>query len=199
LIKKGGKSRRRGKNDTENDKRELVFKEEGQGNYEQITGDCNIIKLNIFFIIEYAQVTKMLGNGRVDAQCFDGVKRLATIRGKLRKKVWINQGDIVLLSLREFQDEKADVIQRYNPDEARQLKSYGELPDNAKINEADTNFGGEEEDDVEFDFDIDDVKYPFINSIFYVYKLIIILIDLNHLAPPFSPPFLLLLSYYTIE
>jgi translation initiation factor 1A len=138
----------------------------------------------------------MLGNGRVEAQCFDGVKRLATIRGKLRKKVWINQGDIVLLSLREFQDEKADVIQRYNPDEARQLKSYGELPDTAKINEADTNFGGEEDDDVEFDFDIDDVKYPFISSIFYVYKLIIIiLIDLNHLAPPFFPIFF---YYYRI-
>ncbi|GAA5803287.1 eukaryotic translation initiation factor 1A, Y-chromosomal [Pilaira anomala] len=133
---KGGKSRRRGKNDTENDKRELVFKEEGQ---------------------EYAQVLKMLGNGRVEAQCFDGVKRLALIRGKLRKKVWINQGDIVLLSLRDFQDEKADVIQRYNPDEARQLKSYGELPDTAKINEADNNFGGEEDDEVEFDFDIDDI------------------------------------------
>ncbi|KAL9553157.1 Translation initiation factor 1A, partial [Mucor atramentarius] len=132
---KGGKSRRRGKNDTENDKRELVFKEEGQ---------------------EYAQVLKMLGNGRVEAQCFDGVKRLALIRGKLRKKVWINQGDIVLLSLRDFQDEKADVIQRYNPDEARQLKSYGELPDTAKINETDNNFGGEEDDEVEFDFDIDD-------------------------------------------
>ncbi|CAO0795114.1 hypothetical protein V8B55DRAFT_1517212 [Mucor lusitanicus] len=133
---KGGKSRRRGKNDTENDKRELVFKEEGQ---------------------EYAQVLKMLGNGRVEAQCFDGVKRLALIRGKLRKKVWINQGDIVLLSLRDFQDEKADVIQRYNPDEARQLKSYGELPDTAKINETDNNFGGEEDDEVEFDFDIDDI------------------------------------------
>ncbi|KAI8084331.1 eukaryotic translation initiation factor 1A, Y-chromosomal [Gilbertella persicaria] len=133
---KGGKSRRRGKNDTENDKRELVFKEEGQ---------------------EYAQVTKMLGNGRVEAQCFDGVKRLALIRGKLRKKVWINQGDIVLLSLRDFQDEKADVIQRYNPDEARQLKSYGELPDTAKINETDNAFGGEEDDEVEFDFDIDDI------------------------------------------
>lgn len=106
---------------------------------------------------EYAQVVKMLGNGRVEAQCFDGVKRLALIRGKLRKKVWINQGDIVLLSLREFQDEKADVIQRYNPDEARQLKAYGELPDTAKINEADANFGGEEDDEVEFDFDIDEI------------------------------------------
>jgi initiation factor 1A len=29
----------------------------------------------------------MLGNGRLEAQCFDGEKRLAHIRGKLRKKV----------------------------------------------------------------------------------------------------------------
>merc|ERR1719378_569699 len=52
--------------------------------------------------------------------CFDGEKRLAHIRGKMRKKsnalrqVWINQGDIVLLSLRDFQDDKADVIQKYS-------------------------------------------------------------------------------------
>jgi hypothetical protein len=36
---------------------------------------------------EYAQVIKMLGNGRLEAMCFDGVKRLCHIRGKLRKKV----------------------------------------------------------------------------------------------------------------
>ena len=66
---KGGKNRRRGKNENERDKRELVFKEDGQ---------------------EYAQVAKMLGNGRLEAMCFDGVKRLCHIRGKLRKKVWIN-------------------------------------------------------------------------------------------------------------
>lgn len=29
----------------------------------------------------------MLGNGRIEAQCFDGEKRLAHIRGKMRKKV----------------------------------------------------------------------------------------------------------------
>lgn len=37
--------------------------------------------------LEYAQVIKMLGNGRLEAMCFDGVKRLCHIRGKLRKKV----------------------------------------------------------------------------------------------------------------
>jgi len=47
----------------------------------------------------------------------------------MRKKVWINQGDIILLSLRDFQDNKGDVILKYTADEARTLKSYGELPE----------------------------------------------------------------------
>lgn len=126
---KGGKNRRRGKNENENEKRELVFKEEGQ---------------------EYAQVTKMLGNGRLEAMCFDGVKRLCHIRGKLRKKVWINSGDIILLGLRDYQDTKADVILKYTADEARNLKTYGELPESAKINE---NAGIEDDFDENITFD----------------------------------------------
>ncbi|KAI5310101.1 Translation initiation factor 1A [Ascosphaera atra] len=127
---KGGKNRRRGKNENDNEKRELTYKEEGQ---------------------EYAQVVKMLGNGRLEAMCFDGEKRLAHIRGKLRKKVWINQGDIILLSLRDYQDEKGDVILKYNADEARSLKALGELPDYAKINETDTYGQDGLDDNVEFD------------------------------------------------
>src|ERR1700737_2845959 len=102
-------------------------------------------------LVEYAQVTKMLGNGRLEALCFDGSKRLAHIRGKLRKKVWINQGDIILLSLRDYQDEKGDVILKYSADEARSLKAYGELPESAKINETDT-YGQEGDGDCNFEF-----------------------------------------------
>jgi translation initiation factor 1A len=130
---KGGKNRRRGKNENEGLKRELVFKEDGQ---------------------EYAQVIKMLGNGRLEAMCFDGVKRLCHIRGKLRKKVWINQSDIILVGLRDYQDARADVILKYSPEEARNLKSYGEFPETVKINETVT-FGEEGyDDDIEFD-DVD--------------------------------------------
>merc|ERR1712212_728310 len=83
--------------------------------------------------------------------CFDGVKRLCHIRGKLRKKVWINQSDIVLIGLRDYQDAKADVILKYMPDEARNLKSYGEFLETVKINETVT-FGEEaQDDDIEFD------------------------------------------------
>merc|ERR1719245_1434813 len=38
--------------------------------------------------------------------CFDGVKRLCHIRGKLRKKVWINNSDIILVGPRDHQDQR---------------------------------------------------------------------------------------------
>ncbi|KAJ1612362.1 hypothetical protein OJ253_587 [Cryptosporidium canis] len=137
---KGGKNRRRGKNDSEGDKRELVFKEDGQ---------------------EYGQVQRMLGNGRLDAYCFDGQKRLCHIRGKMRKKVWVNPGDIVLVSLRDFQDSKGDIILKYTPDEARALKSKGEIPETTKINESDIFEDGYDEVGIEFDeaegVDIEDI------------------------------------------
>lgn len=133
---KGGKNRRRGKNENE-EKRELIFKEDGQ---------------------EYAQVIRMLGNGRLDAQCIDGIKRLCHIRGKMRKKVWVSTGDIILVGLRDFQDEKADVILKYNADEARSLKAYGELPDNIRVNDAEPLNEEENENDAFFDFeDIENV------------------------------------------
>lgn len=124
---KGGKNRRRGKNENDGVKRELQRKD----------GDEQA----------YAQVTKMLGNGRLLAFCFDGRTRMCHIRGKLRKKVWINTGDIVLVGLRGYQDDKGDVILKYTPEEARLLKNEGSLPESATLNE-----GGEDNDagDVEF-------------------------------------------------
>merc|ERR1711943_2793 len=130
-------NRRRGKNENEETKRQLEFKEPGQ---------------------EYSQVVRMLGNGRCDAQCIDGIKRLCHIRGKMRKKVWVSTGDIILVGLRDFQDEKADVILKYNADEARSLKAYGELPDNIRVNDAEPLNEEENENDAFFDFeDIENV------------------------------------------
>ena len=93
----------------------------------------------------------MLGNGRIEVSCFDGIKRMGHIRGKLRKKVWMGQGDIILVSLRDFQDDQCDVVHKYNSDEARTLKNVGELPENAKINETDT-FGADDDEEVNFEF-----------------------------------------------
>jgi len=98
---------------------------------------------------DYGKVLRMLGNGRLEAYCFeDGQTRQCHIRGKMRKKVWVSAGDIVLVSMREFQDGKGDVILKYAPDEARSLKTLGQLPDSVVIN--DTADGEEEEGGIEF-------------------------------------------------
>merc|ERR1712099_176151 len=70
------------------------------------------------------------------------------------KKVWINQSDIILVGLRDYQDARADVILKYSADEARNLKSYGEFPESIKINETVDFVGGDLDDDIEFD-DVD--------------------------------------------
>ncbi|KAL6134358.1 hypothetical protein ACLB2K_066590 [Fragaria x ananassa] len=77
----------------------------------------------------------MLGNGRCEAMCMDAIKRLCHICGKMHKKVWIAAGDIILVGLRDYQDDKVDVILKYMFDKARLLKAYGELPENTRLNE----------------------------------------------------------------
>ena len=74
----------------------------------------------------------------------------------MRKKVWVSAGDIVLVGLREYQDDKVDIIHKYNADEARNLKQYGELPETARINETAVDMAmddGDGEDDIGIDFD----------------------------------------------
>ncbi len=72
-------------------------------------------------------VERMVGNDRLIVNCVDGKTRLARIRGKFKKKVWIKSGDVVLVAPWEFQDERADVVWRYSNGEVKWLKSKGYL------------------------------------------------------------------------
>lgn len=65
-------------------------------------------------------------------------------------QVWINQGDIILVGLRDYQDSKADVILKYTPDEARNLKTYGEFPESVRINDTVTFVEDGLDEDIEF-------------------------------------------------
>jgi len=76
----------------------------------------------------YGQVISALGNNRLMVKCFsDGKDRICTIRGSMRKKIWINKNDIVLVSLREFQDDKADIIHKYDEFDVKKLKKLNEI------------------------------------------------------------------------
>jgi len=102
---------------------------------------------------EYAQVLKVLGNGRYEANCFDGKTRLAHARGSLKKKkVFVKLGDVVIVSLREFEDAKCDIIHVYNQKEIKVLKKMGEIPENV----TDDMLVKTEEIDIGIDFENED-------------------------------------------
>ncbi|MFQ6051456.1 MAG: translation initiation factor eIF-1A [Candidatus Hydrothermarchaeota archaeon] len=70
-------------------------------------------------------VIQMLGSNRVKVDCVDGVVRICRIPGKLKKKIWIREGDLVVIKPWEFQNEKGDVIWRYTKPQANWLKNKG--------------------------------------------------------------------------
>eukprot|EP00461_Guttulinopsis_vulgaris_P002085 UN02086 len=65
----------------------------------------------------------------------------------MRKSVWVNTGDLLLISLRDYQDGKCDIIHKYSPEDQRRLKAKGELPDLG-----DLEAGEKEGEDMPFDF-----------------------------------------------
>ncbi|KAL7208695.1 hypothetical protein ACSBR1_030431 [Camellia fascicularis] len=74
----------------------------------------------------------------------------------MHKKVWIAARDIILVRLRDYQDDKADVILKYMLDEARLLKAYGELSETTCLNEGiagglDKKNDGASDDYIEFE------------------------------------------------
>ena len=87
---------------------------------------------------EYAQVTKTLGNCRFEVLCFDGKTRLATMCGKMKKRVFVNQNNLVLVSLREWQDSKCDIIDKYNDSDIQKFKQKKLIPDFVKLEDKTT-------------------------------------------------------------
>ena len=66
---------------------------------------------------------RLLGFDRVLVKCQDGDERLCRIRGKMKRRVWIREGDVVLVSTWDFQsDKRGDVIWRYTRAQAETLR-----------------------------------------------------------------------------
>ena len=148
--KHGGKGFKKGKkNPNASSARVLLFREDCQyyAKVTKMTGDRNLRA-----VIERDPADKKKNNH--DAICH--------IRGKLRRRCWIRPGDVILVSEREFQTGDMpmyDVLHKYEPSEAKNLISYGEINSSnfiEEINEGDTTveFGengnfDDEEDDLE--------------------------------------------------
>ena len=71
---------------------------------------------------------KLLGFDRVLVKCQDGKERLCRIRGKMKRRVWIREGDVVLVSPWDFQsDKRGDIFWRYTKAQAETLRRKGQI------------------------------------------------------------------------
>jgi len=71
---------------------------------------------------------RLMGFDRVLVRCQDGKERLCRIRGKMKRRVWIREGDVVLVSPWDFQfDKRGDIVWRYRRNQVELLRSKGYL------------------------------------------------------------------------
>ena len=75
----------------------------------------------------FAIADQILGGRRVRAVCEDGESRLARIPGKMRRRQWVREGDLIVVQPWDFQDEKANVCMRYTKTQSLYLSRKGVL------------------------------------------------------------------------
>ncbi len=81
-------------------------------------------------------VMQRLGGSRLSVACLDGHTRVCRIPGRLKKFLWVREGNIVLVEPWEFESEKkGDVVYRYNPTQTEWLKKKGFLKQISEFNE----------------------------------------------------------------
>jgi len=73
----------------------------------------------------FGSVETRLGANRLMVRCFDGKERMARIPGKMKKRIWIRENDVVIVVPWDFQDEKADVVWRYTRPQVDYLERKG--------------------------------------------------------------------------
>ncbi len=77
----------------------------------------------------FAIADEILGGRRIRAVCEDGLSRISRIPGKMRRRQWVREGDLIVVQPWDFQDEKANVCMRYTKTQSLYLSRKGVLPD----------------------------------------------------------------------
>jgi translation initiation factor 1A len=78
----------------------------------------------------YGIVSKLVGYDKALVDCSDGKQRICRIRGQLKRKIWVKEGDLVLVSPWDFQaDTRGDIWWRFTKNQAIELAKMGVVPE----------------------------------------------------------------------
>lgn len=69
-----------------------------------------------------------LGSSRSRVRCLDGKERICRIPGRLRRRLWVREKDIVIVEPWEYDgDIKGDIVHKYRFNQVYWLKKKGYL------------------------------------------------------------------------
>ncbi len=73
-------------------------------------------------------IAQRVGAGRMLVSCMDGKTRNCRVPGRLRRELWLREGDAIVVEPWEFDgDEKGDILYKYSKAEVEKLKKDGLL------------------------------------------------------------------------
>lgn len=76
----------------------------------------------------FAYIVSALGGARMLCYCEDGKERICRVPGRLKKRMWVREGDYVIVKPWEIEgDKRGDIVWRYNNLEVQYLKEKGYL------------------------------------------------------------------------
>ncbi len=77
--------------------------------------------------------SQLLGAARIRVMCEDNVSRMGRITGKMKKKMWIREGDLLVVRPWGFQEGKADILFRYSRTQSQYLARRNLLPASVNV------------------------------------------------------------------
>ncbi len=81
----------------------------------------------------FGVANQLLGAARIRVMCEDSISRMGRITGQMEKKMWIREGDLLILRPWGFQEGKADILFRYSRTQATYLSRRNLLPPSIDI------------------------------------------------------------------
>lgn len=81
----------------------------------------------------FAIADQLMGGSRINVICEDGKARMARIPGKMKRKARVRTGDLLIIQPWDIQNEKADIIYRYNRTQANTLSRRRLLPEEINV------------------------------------------------------------------
>ena len=72
-------------------------------------------------------IEQRYGGNKMKVNCLDGKERNCRVPGRLRRRLWLRPNDVVIIEPWELDNERGDILLKYNPSQVQWLRKNGHL------------------------------------------------------------------------